>query len=113
MEDCYRFEIYELIAKYRREPSLRDLYVEGPSDKHFFHLYFQQLGIPEVSIFEINQANVSPELIKTHSLQSKNRDRVVAFALELEKNLDPRASYVYCIADMDFNFVLGDVRNCK
>lgn len=107
MENGDRKTVAELIAQYELEPTLRDLYVEGPSDKRLFEWFLKQFGCTPSSVFEISDINVDQKSLEKFGLQSGNRDRVIALSLEFEKMLQKDAPYLLCIADSDFNFLLG------
>lgn len=111
MEQHLRRTIEELIARYTLEPELRDLFVEGLSDKLIFEWFFKQCRCELISIFEINCVNIQDSLIDELGLQSSNRDRVVALSIELERLLPIQVPQLCCVADSDFDFLLGRRHN--
>jgi hypothetical protein len=113
MEQALRKTIDELIARYTLEPELRDLYVEGPTDKLFFEWFFKQFGCLSVSIFEIDCVDIQDELIERLGLQSRNRDEVIALSIEFERSLQNDVPWLFCVADSDFDFLLGRTHNSR
>jgi hypothetical protein len=113
MEADYRRSIDELIARYTLAPELRDVYVEGSSDKKLYEWFLKQFGCKSVSIFEIDSVNIDNGLITKFGLQSGNRSEVVALSLEFDRSLPHDVRYLLCIADSDFDFLLGKIHTSK
>jgi len=113
MEEAPRWTIEDLIARYTLEPELRDLYVEGPSDKLLFEWFLKQFECESVAVYEIDCVDVPDTAVEALGLQHNNRDRVVALSLELERLLPGEDLRVLCIADSDFAFLLGGWRNSR
>lgn len=113
MDETLRRTIDELVARYMLEPQLRDLYVEGSTDKRLFEWFLKQFGCESVAIFEISFVDIPDALTNRLDLQSRNRDRVVALAVELERALPREVPCLLCIADSDFDFLLGGRRSSQ
>jgi hypothetical protein len=52
MPDPYRRTLAELTTRYEFEPDLRDLYVEGATDRHFLVWFFLTSGASRVAVYE-------------------------------------------------------------
>ena len=104
--DIPRREIDELVARYRLEPTLRDLYVEGVRDQRIYERYFKDMGRRDVSVFQSGSIEVDRGTLAFHFLGEGNRNRVLALALELDRLFPTTLARVRCIVDSDFNFVL-------
>ena len=102
-----RRTMQELIVRYRLEPTLRDLYVEGHQDRKLFDWYLRDRGHSNVSVFEIGQIQVSHDLLEAFGLHGGNRDRVLALALTFDEAFPATLPSVRCVADSDFDFLLG------
>ena len=100
-----RRKIGELIARYELEPELRDLFVEGPRDQEIYSWYLENSGYKNVAVFEIETVEIPHDVLASHGLSSGNRARVIALALELDKQFPELLRYVRCIADSDFDFI--------
>ena len=111
MQELPRRAIHELIARYELEPDLRDLFVEGPSDRRLYSWYLETSQCKHVTLFDIDTIEIPLDILMSHGLTSSNRARVIALALELDGQFSPELRYVRCIADSDFDVVLG-ARNC-
>ena len=109
-EGLPRRTIAELVARYDLEPSLRDLYVEGILDRTIYGWYLRNTGHNNVSIFEIGLVDVDQEILLSHGLKGGNRNRVIALALELDRQFTTVLPHVRCIADSDFDFILASHR---
>lgn len=101
-----RRTLEEIHTLYKLEPELRDLYVEGHTDAHFFRWYLNSRGITAVSVYPADQLDVPEEILKKHSLQKcSSRGRLLAFSYELANS--PASQRVFCIADRDFDRCCG------
>jgi len=107
MEPELRRTITEVITRYELEPEIRDLYVEGVNDKACLEWFFKQAERKSVVVLEIDCINIAEDLIWKFQLQSNNRGRVIALSLELEHQLSSKPPYIWCVADTDFDFLLG------
>lgn len=113
MEEPYRRTIDELITRYLYEPELRDLYVEGPSDKLLFEWFLKQSGCEDVAVFEIDCVDIPSALVEELHLRSQKRDRVIALSIRFEQLLAEECQYLLCVADADFDFILGRKYNSR
>lgn len=113
MEHALRRRIEELLTRYDLEPTLRDLYVEGPHDRQVFDWFFGNTGCRQVAIFDIDTVDIAPNILEGLNLKSGNRDRVIALGILLGQSLGRKVKNVRCIADSDFDLVLGFKHNSK
>lgn len=113
MEQEFFFTIDRLIAVHFLEPGIREIYVEGRSDKNFLDWFFSQIGILGVDIFEIDCVEITTETLKEYSLAPSNRSEVIALALEIDKSTIGKTACVYCVADSDFDFILDNNHKAK
>ena len=95
-----------LAARYWLEPSLQDLYVEGVRDRNIYDWYLKETGHGDVSVLHIDLIAVDRETCEAYSLGEGNRNRVIALALELDRQFPSGLSRVRCIVDSDFDFIL-------
>ena len=58
----------EVGALYRREPDLRDIFVEGSADKCFFDWYLHRKALTKISVYEIKHIDIPDEILLRHSL---------------------------------------------
>jgi hypothetical protein len=96
-----RRKISELATLYELEPTVRDIYVEGPTDRAFMVGVSRRLGL-RAQIREVDLVEISSEQLDELGLGVGSRQRVIALAILLEdvasKDL---SSQVACIADAD------------
>ena len=102
-----RRTIEEIITRYQLEPDLRDLFVEGPRDRDIYRWYLRQCGYRDVSVFQIDTVEVTRTTLDFHGFGNGNRARLVALAFELDTQFEAVLQFVRCIADSDFDFILG------
>lgn len=100
-----RRNLVDLVTMYELEPSLRDIYVEGPHDRAIFNWYLEIAAHQHVSVIEIESIDIPSEKLFSHGLTSGNRDRVITLALELDSQYPTRLPFVRCIIDSDFDLI--------
>ncbi|MEV7319316.1 DUF4435 domain-containing protein [Streptomyces sp. NPDC093970] len=93
----------ELVFAYEMEPGLRDVYVEGRTDKVLIE---HALSAHEVRVWEDGEIDIPGDLVRTHGLDVGCKGRVATIALELESRLSDKDLLVRCIVDADCDRVL-------
>jgi hypothetical protein len=101
-----RRSIEALVAKYVLEPEVRDIFVEGPSDKDFIRWLLPDLVSAKVSVLEIAWVEVPPRVLAEYKLTSGERQRVLALARKLEERLGAQNTQVSCVIDTDCDRIL-------
>lgn len=107
----------EVLARYEYEPSLKDLFVEGVSDKYLIEDFLSAKGVYDISVFEIDSVDfeevykgMEPEEAK--KLHDNNKNRVSYLSKELDRQYGDKGLKVLCIIDVDEDFIFGiDLRN--
>lgn len=92
-------EVYRL---YSLEPDLRDVYVEGSSDKYFVDWYLHRKDIKNVTVYNVDLIDIPDEILAKHTLPvGSNRSRVIALSCELAgRQAEQRR--VLCVIDRDY-----------
>jgi len=106
VEDTRR-TIDELIARYQLEPALRDVYVEGPSDKALLDYVLGLSGGAVLAVYEISTIDVPADVVSAHHLEANNRGRLIALAIGLADALPEGSCCVACVVDADFDRLLA------
>lgn len=102
-----RKRLNELRLKYRLEPTLRDIYVEGESDASIIRWLLREHGNRSAVVYYISTVEVPIEILDKYGQDDNNRGRVIALALELASvNLLSQAT---CIVDRDFDAILNNL----
>ena len=97
-----RRNIDELIALYELEDELRDIYVEGASDKAFIGWLLESSGLKNTNIYAIEDINIEDEMLDKYKLpRGSNRSRVIAASMEITGD-DSTHKNVLFVADRDF-----------
>lgn len=108
-----RRSVDEVLTRYTLEPSLFDVYVEGSHDRRLIDWVLSRSATSRsVSVYEIDTVDVPSSLLERMALTSSNRNRVIALARVLTEEFPERALRVTCIADSDFDLLLGRRRSC-
>ena len=100
-----RWTISELIARYTLEPSLRDVFVEGASDRVLLgRALAGLLADVDYKVYEISTVDVPAPQVLELSLKIGNKGRVVALACAIERsNVAGIEDSVVCLAYVDLD----------
>ena len=108
-----RKSIDYIIATYELEPQVRELWVEGPTDRMFLQWFFDQKSLHRVHVYEIDLADIGSQVCAKHGLRPSKRSQVIALALECEQRLELRHNHLCLVADRDFDAVWGFTHSSK
>ena len=110
-DPAYRRTVGEVLARYELEPSLRDVFVEGPTDRVIIRAALLELGHTSIGVYEIDTVDVPAHLLEAMDLQVGSRSRVIGLAAQLEvRATKDLIRQVVCLVDTDFDEVLGRKR---
>src|SRR5690349_4122089 len=103
-----RSTILELVTKYELEPTLRDVFVEGPSDKALIDVAMTTLDHARVvRTYEIDSIDVPGALVRAKNLKVGNKGRLVTLADEMERlSSQDLFRSVVCLVDLDLDGLL-------
>jgi len=106
--------IRELLARYKLEPSVRDVFVEGKFDRDILRWYLRIAGLTNVSVQRTDLIHIPAELVISHVLNTGEKGRVVALARELESGMGnaKKCASVTCVVDADCDRILGRELDC-
>ncbi len=98
----YKRHIDEIIAIYDLEKSIKDIYVEGSSDKSFFQ-WITGAGLEtKLEIYAVDDICVPDEILDKYGLdKGSNRNRIIAAAIAISEAL-PDSDNSMFIADKDY-----------
>jgi hypothetical protein len=92
---------HELIALYSLEPDIKDIYVEGVSDKELFDWFLKCHGVNDINVYVVNAVDVPDDAISRYGLNTgSNRSRLLTLSAILSEDLQP-TSRVACVVDRD------------
>ncbi len=100
-----RRQLNEVITRYKLEPTLDDVYVEGRFDKQLLDKAFKELKIDR-PVYEIDTIDITDEVIKKHGLTRGEKQEIIALCSELD--LDD-ISKVRFLVDTDMDEHLNTV----
>lgn len=112
MADELRRKFDELVARYELEPELRDIYVEGTTDKNLVQWFLRQKRQQDFVVYEIDTVDIPAERLEELELSNNNRGRVIALALDMQSQFSALPPHLTCIADKDFDFLFWKDYNC-
>jgi hypothetical protein len=102
-ESPERRTIEELAALCEFEPTLRALYVEGVRDRGFWqHVVACHMPGVDVVVYDIDVVQVESDALVELDLPNSRRGRVIALG-----HLIPGYAGLTCVADSDFDWLLG------
>ena len=80
-----RRTLQELHAIHRFNEHLRDVIVEGISDKAIIEWFLEASGKENFEVYEVSSFEVDPQVVLSYGFQDNNRGRVIAIAYHLAK----------------------------
>lgn len=92
----------EWVTLYAVEPSLRDVFVEGPTDRWFYGWFLGECGCAGVAVYDADCVELPPDALAVVRLRPGKRQSVVALAHMLHASEAP-ASCFTCVIDRDFD----------
>src|SRR5579864_8740671 len=108
MTSLPRRTINEVGAMYHLEPTLRDIYLEGPRDREFIKWFLACNNLEDVGVYDIATVEAAD-----NASDGGNRRRVIDFAYQLERQMPGVLTHrVACIVDADTDYILGVEHNC-
>ncbi len=100
MFEIPRRSVTDLVAMYTYEPSLQDVYVEGSTDKALLEYALQN---DNIRIVDTSQIDLPTQILEEFGLTPGNRDRVIALAALLERELATSIKGILCVIDDDLD----------
>ena len=107
-----RRQLHELVARYKIEPTLRDVYVEGEFDSTVMSWFLRQHDCDDVVVYEIDTVEVPAELLQKYTLDEGEKGRVIAACRELASE-GATVRQVIGIVDRDSDTLIGVVYDCN
>jgi hypothetical protein len=102
-----RRTIDELLVRYELEPTLMDLYVEGPTDHALFGWYVRRSRLEGVAVYSIDTIEVPSSEVRTRGLENNARGRTIALSSIFQDHFGAERPKIGCIVDADMNHFLG------
>lgn len=98
-----RRTLHDVKVRLQKEPSIREMYVEGLYDRDFFKWILEKLGCNDVKVYPISVLDVSNDLVMQLGLTSGDRQRVQTAANAFSENFDLHGRLLFIIdSDMDY-----------
>lgn len=108
--DIPRRKIEELISLYSLEPTIRDVFVEGPTDQRIFRWFIDSVltANNSIGIYAIDEVDIRSQLVTKHGLTPGNRSEVIVLFHELEGTYKLSSTQATGIIDRDLSDALPD-----
>jgi hypothetical protein len=103
----------ELLTLYQLEPQLRDIYVEGPTDRDMVDWVLRDRDRQRTHVYDIDGIEIPPEVLIHYGLTAGARSKVIALAKEFEAALPVGGLQATCIVDSDLYGALGIRDECR
>jgi len=100
-----------LIARYKLEPGLKDIYVEGPRDRSILQWFLEAKGIKDIKVYLIETIDLPHCTFSKFDLSTNsNRDMVIGLAKQLTSVFGSLTLKVKCVVDTDYDHYLNKIR---
>lgn len=104
-------KVEELISVYELEPELKDIYVEGLTDKSLISYFFDEEDV-DVSVYEISEIDFSEYVEQNPQIYRNHRNQILFLSSILTSKVET-SSKVAMIVDLDFFQLDNDIDiNC-
>lgn len=94
-----RRKLNEIITRYKLEPNLDDIYVEGRSDKRIIEKSLKELNISR-PVYEIDTVDITDEVLQKYGMSRGEKQEVIALSCELNLEQD---SQIRMLVDRDMD----------
>ncbi|HYN88941.1 MAG TPA: hypothetical protein VER55_10435 [Ardenticatenaceae bacterium] len=96
-----------MLTLYEMEPSLRDVFVEGATDRGFYGWYLRERNV-EAEVYDIDaRVFIGRELPIRLGIEVNARGRAIALGVEADARLGADQRSVTIVVDADFSNALG------
>lgn len=102
-------KLSEVLFMYTLEPDLKDIYVEGITDRLF---YSSVIVCQDVNIVEVDSVDFSELYNTLPHLKRNNRGKIIELSNQFANTFDHNLSNVCCVVDTDFDFFSSAVAWC-
>lgn len=101
-------KVEELLTLYNLEPEIKDLYVEGVTDKSLFLYFFESLEMDNIGVYSIDTVDFSTFYHDKPELEKNYRNQLIFLAslLTFEKSIVSKIGFVI---DLDYFQIDQDV----
>jgi hypothetical protein len=107
-----RKKLEELVARYRLEPAIRDVFVEGKPDADLITRFLKAHRLHNVVVYEISGVEIPPRPLIEAGLFDSARGRVIFLAFHFQDSLSIGSRTATCVADRDYDVLLEKNYNC-
>jgi hypothetical protein len=102
-----RRTIPELAAKYRLNPGVREVYVEGEFDRRVIRWYLNSKRLRDVAVIRVEMVDVPSAVLFRHRLSDGEKSRVIGLGMELSGIFGNALAQATCVIDADNDRILN------
>jgi hypothetical protein len=99
-----RFTVAGLQTRFALEDALRNVFVEGPTDKKLISWFLEEAGVRAI-VFEIEAVHVPPAEVLRRGFSDNNRGRVLTLAALLANGTGTCPPQASLVIDADFDYL--------
>jgi len=99
--------VAEIVERYRLEPSLRDVYVEGTYDKQVIDWFLRESEVYGPVVYPIESIELPASVVVGRGFPNNNKGRVLALATVVASDLGRAPLGLTGIVDSDLDAVVG------
>jgi hypothetical protein len=108
-----RRTIPELVAKYRLNPGVREVYVEGEFDRRVVRWYLNSKQLRDVAVIRIEMVDVPSAVLSRHALSDGAKSQVIGLGMELSTVCGAALTQATCVIDADNDRILDKPPWCN
>jgi len=112
IDSDYKRTPKELVARYKFEPSIHDLYVEGMADKVLFLNYIRsrslKYNVYPIETVETKSLFKDSQDIAGYKENVGNKEKIERLSAFFEEGIGARSQCVFCICDRDHDTFFGE-----
>lgn len=109
----YKRLVSEIIFLYQLEPNIKDIYVEGITDKLILERFFKKYDINDVIVKNVDDIEFSEIYDEYPEIRRNNKKKLIALCDELYKYFKESLNGIAIILDRDFDEIKDDlIDNC-
>lgn len=102
-------KVNEVILLYELEPELRDIYVEGITDKLIFERFLEKYSIKNVEVKDIVDIDFTELYEEQADIKHNNKKKLIALSNKLVQDISINLNGIYIVVDIDFDEIKDSI----
>lgn len=101
--------VKETVTMYQYEPTLKDIYVEGITDKLVMERFLHKNNVKKTKVKDISDINFDELPDEQKHIKENNKNKLIELARLLKEEYEDTLQYITCIIDKDFDEILQNI----